>query len=137
MKRILKKCLFIMILLFPVLLLTSCAQSDEEVFNFSIVWQSFAWFFTKFSGSYFSNFGNVWEMMYAVSTIWDMPSIITTVIGIILTIFLFIVVVIIYLILIVGYILIFIVFILAYVISAVIAIICLIVFSIIYLLIFN
>ena len=133
----LKKVSFMMLfIILPMLLLSSCSGDTENPIDLSVIGSSFVWFFTKFTPTYFGVFGNVWEIMSSAVGIWGMSSVLTFIVGVVITVFIFILVVLIYLILIIGYVIAFVGFILVYIIGVIITIICFIVLGILMFLFF-
>jgi len=115
------------VLLFTLLLFTTaCTDSQDESQNitylFNHVGKSFAWFFGDLTPAYFHATWDVWGLLDALKNIWEIPSLIGVITGIIMSIVIFIVALLVIIILIICYIGIFVVFVAIFLILAIVAI---------------
>ena len=112
MKKI-RPFLIIVSILIPLFILSGCEAGEEgaEVTNFfNHIGESFVWFFTNLTPRYFSNIGSIWNMMSVIDVVWEIPSFIGGVLGVLMTIFVFIIVVLLSILFVAGYLLLLVIF---------------------------
>ena len=115
----------IMWIIIPLFLLTSCDAVGKDTASNILkhLGDTFMWFFTKLTPSYWSNLPKIWALLGCLEGCWEIPSFIGVIVGVIMAVVIFVFVLVISLVFIVVYVALVILFFAIYIVLIVIGLI--------------